>query len=477
MTHPTGVQIGPARQGRRRWWALGFLVSANLLVFAAVTIMNVALPDARADLALPPSTVRAIVTSYSLTFGTLILLAGRAADVFGLRRCLVAGLVGFAATSLLGAAAVDGRLLLAARALQGATGAFVAATAVSLISVVFPTGRARQTAFATLGVVMGIGTAGSFLLGGALVHLLSWRWCLLVNAPLALAVVAGVASFAPQGTRTRQSRLDLPGALLLCASLSALVLGLDRVSVWGWRSTAALALLLAGIVGLVAFASRLRRSPQPLIPVWLLTDRTRVVAYASAGLAGIGMFAGMFLLTAFLQDIRDQGPVEVGLGFIPFGVSAVLTTWALPALRARFSPVMVLTLGLLMAAGAVGTFVGLGPDTDYARGALPAMVLLGSGGTIVMITAADVATAGAGEDSGVAGSMVNAAQQVGAALGTALLTSVSTTVTRTGLGAGKEPIVASVEGHAAAGLVGGGLLCMAALVIALLGRPGRGAFP
>ena len=133
MTQPSGVQIGPAREGGRRWWALGFLVSANLLVFAAVTIMNVALPDARADLALSPSTVRGIVTSYSLTFGTLILLAGRAADVFGLRRCLVAGLVGFAATSLLGAAAVDGRVLLAARALQGATGAFVAATAVSLI--------------------------------------------------------------------------------------------------------------------------------------------------------------------------------------------------------------------------------------------------------------------------------------------------------------------------------------------------------
>lgn len=454
-----------------RWWALASLSSANLLVFASVTIMNVALPAARADLALSASSSQAVVTIYSLTFGALILVGGRMADVLGLRRCLVAGLVGFAGASLFGGVVSDAGLLLLARALQGGSGALVAATAVSLVSVTFPVGRERQIAFAVIGVVMGIGTAGSFLLGGILVDLLSWRWCLLVNAPLALVVAAGVLGTAPRGSRRPGARVDTYGAVLVSAALGALVLGLDRAAAWGWWHVGTLCCLLVGALGLVAFGYALRRAQQPLVPPHLLADRNRLAGYVAAGFAGVGMFAGMFVITAFLQEARGLTPMQVGLAFMPFGLGAVLTTWVLPAVRTRARPGTVFAIGLLLAGAAVATFVQLDPGSGYVAGVLPAMLLLGSGGTVVMITAADVATAGAGEDSGVAGSMVNAAQQVGAALGTALLTSVMARTTSADLDAGATLIDATVAGYARAGAVGALLLLVAAGVVAWL--PGR----
>lgn len=469
-----GVARSKPVAGPRRWLALGMLTGANLLVFASVTIMNVALPDARADLALSVSASQGLVTSYSLAFGALILLGGRVADVVGLRTCLAAGLAGFAAASLLGGLAPDATVLIAARALQGATGAFVAATAVSLISVAFPSGRGRQIAFAALGVVMGIGTAGSFLVGGVLVDAASWRWCLLVNAPLALLVAVGVVRTAPPGPRPERARIDVGGAALVSVALGALVLGLDRAAPWGWRHPATLGLLIAGTVGVGVFAVTLPGREQPLVPLRILGDRARVAAYVAAGLAGVGMFAGMFVLTAFLQDVRGLTPVLTGLAFLPFGAGAVATTWALPSLRRRLPAALVLTLGLLLTAAAVGSFVTLQPDSGYLTGVLPAMVLLGAGGTVVMVTAGDVATAGAGEDSGVAGSMVNSAQQVGAALGTALLSSAMTATARAELSRGAGPLDAAVSGYARAGLIGALLLLVAAAGVALL-RPSANA--
>lgn len=445
-------QASPA--GRRRWWALAALTGANLLVFASVTIMNVALPAARADLALSTSATQSVVTLYSLTFGTLVLVGGRLADVLGLRRCLVSGLVGFALASLLGGVASEAGVLLLARALQGGTGALVAATAVSLMSVTFPAGRERGIAFAVLGIVMGIGTAGSFLLGGVLVDVLSWRWCLLVNVPLAVLVVGGVLAAAPRGSRRADARVDVLGAVLVTASLGALVVGLDRATAWGWWHAGTIALLVAGVLGLRAFVAVLRRAPQPLVPPHLMADRNRVAGYVAAVFAGIAMFAGMFVLTAFLQEVLALTPVQIGLAFLPFGAGAVVTTWLLPAFRDRAQPASVLAIGLVLTAAAVGTFVLFEPLSGYVTGVLPAMLLLGSGGTVVMITAADVATAGAGTDSGIAGSMVNSAQQVGAALGTALLTSVMTLTTRQELDGGAEMVSATVAGYSRAGLVG-----------------------
>lgn len=482
-TSPTGADAGPGggamadpspSTGRRRWWALGMLTGANLLVFASVTIMNVALPYARADLGLSPSATQAVVTLYSLTFGTLILLGGRVADTLGLRRCLVAGLIGFAASALLGGLATGAAILLVARAAQGIAGALVAATAVPLMSVTFPSGRERRIAFATLGVVMGLGTAGSFLLGGATVALLSWRWALIVNVPLALLVAAGVYGTAPRGPRGPRTGFALRSAALICSSLGVLTLGLDRATTWGWLHPGTLALVVAGALGIGFFASSLRHTTVPLIPVHLLRDPVRNAGYLAAFWVGVAMFAGMFVLTSFMQEVWNLPPLRIGLAFLPFVLGAVLTTWLLPKVRARIPPGRVLAGGLVISAVALATFIPLGPTSGYAAGVLPAMIMLGSGGTVVMITAGDIATAGAGQDSGVAGSLVNAAQQVGAALGTALLVSVMTGPTRAELAGGADRVAATVAGYSQAGSVGAILVMVSAItVLTVRRRPDR----
>jgi len=469
----TRVGTGPetALTGSRRWFALAALTGANMLVFASVTIMHVALPAARSDLTLSTGATHLVVTLYSLTFGTFILLAGRLADVFGLRRCLVAGLIGFAAASLLGGMAPDGVTLLLARVLQGGAGAFVAATAVSLMSVCFPSGRDREIAFAVLGVVMGIGTAGSFLLAGALVDVLSWRWCLLVNVPLAAVIAGVIGRTAPRGPRRTGSRIDIIGAVLICVSLAALVAGLDRVTAWGWWNGRTLGLLVGGLIGFGLFVTALRRADEPLVPLHLMADRNRVAAFVAAAFVGIAMFAGMFVLTSFLQEVRGSSPVRTGLAFVPFAVAAILTTWALPRARARVSAARVLGVGLFLAGAGVATFTLLEPGSTYLGGVLPAMLLLGSGGTVVMITASDVATQGASADSGVAGSLVNSAQQVGAALGTALLTSIINVTTRDELSAGTDAGAAAIAGYARAGLTGALLLFASAILVSIV--PGQ----
>lgn len=235
-----------------RWWALGFVLTGYLVVFAGVTNMNVALPAAQAELGFTDATRQWVITLYALCFGALMVPSGRLGDVIGLQRCFTVGITGFAAASLIGGLAGNTQVLLAGRALQGATGALVAATGLALLSVTFPDGPARARAFGALGTVMGLGTAGSFLLAGALVDGLSWRWTLLINVPVAAVVVAGLARAVPPGTTApaapRGPRLDLIGAALITAALALLVTGFDRAGVLGWAAPATVMLLVAGLV-------------------------------------------------------------------------------------------------------------------------------------------------------------------------------------------------------------------------------------
>lgn len=453
----------------RRWWALGFILTGNLAVFAAVTMMNVALPDAQAALGFSDASTSAVVTLYSLCFGAFMLLGGRLADVFGLRRCLAAGLVGFAAASAVGGLAPTTEVLLSARALQGMTGALVAATALAMISVMFTDGPDRARAFAAFGMVMGMGTAASFTVAGALVDGASWRWVMLVNTPLALLVAVGLVRTAPATPTSGRARLGLPSALLVTAALGLLVTGFDRTSALGWSAPLAWGLLVGAGILLVAFAWTLRHSESPLIPLRLLADRQRLAAFLAVFVVGIGMFAGMFILTTFLQGVLGYSALVTGLAFLPFGVSAVAVSQLLSIVASRIQPGVLLTAGLLLTAAAIGSFVLLGPDSTYLSGILPAMLLLGAGGTIVMVTGSNAATVGAGTDSGVASAVVNSGQQIGAALGTALLTAIMTATTRRHVDRLGE-LEATLTGYGHASIVGAVIIAVSALVVLVLSR-------
>lgn len=474
-------QTGPAR----RWWALGFVLSGYLAVFAGVTIMNVALPAVQADLGFTDNTRQWVLTLYALCFGALMVPAGRLGDMLGLRRCFTVGIVGFAAASIVAGMAGNVPVFLAGRALQGATGSLVAASGLALLSVMFPHGPARARAFGVLGTVMGLGTAGSFLLAGALVDGLSWRWTLLINIPVAIVVAAGVARTAPGGPGPRFStsgtRLDLIGAALVTGSLALLVTGFDRAGVTGWASPAALTLVAAGLILAVLLIGWLRRTGNPLIPPALVADRQRAAAFAAVFVAGIGMFSGMYFLTSYLQGVLGYSAFATGLAFLPFGVGAVVVSYVLGTPRAnRHAPTKILALGLLITAAAMAGFALIAPSAGYSP-VLFVMLLLGAGSTVVLVTGAGAATLGAGLNSGVAGALVNSGQQMGAALGTALLAGVATgaTAQRTGGTGEGSDIESLLHGYAVAGALGAVLTTATAIGILFVGRrrdrprPGR----
>lgn len=459
----------PARSSsaQRRWWALGFVLTGNLAVFAAVTMMNVALPDAQDALGFSDAARSAVVTLYSLFFGAFMLLGGRLADVLGLRRCLTAGLIGFAVASLLGGLAPTAEMLLAARALQGMTGALVAATALAMISVMFPQGAGRARAFAAFGMVMGMGTAASFTLAGALVDGASWRWVMLINTPLALLVALGLVRTAPAAPTAGRSQVGLGSALLVTAALGLLVLGFDRASAVGWAEPLVWVLLVGAAALLAAFAWTLRRSANPLIPPRLLTDRQRLAAFSAVFAVGIGLFAGMYILTTFLQGVLGYSALMTGLAFLPYGLSAIATSQLLSVVSTRVRPGVMLGVGLLIAAAAIASFMLLGPDSTYLTGILPAMLLLAAGGTIVMVAGSNAATLGAGTDSGIASALVNSGQQVGAALGTALLTAIMAATTQRHIDRVGE-LEATLAGYGHASAVGAGIIATSAIAVLVL---------
>lgn len=438
--------------------------------------MNVALPAAQMDLGFSNATKQWIVTLYALCFGALMIPAGRLGDVIGLRRCFVVGTTGFAAASLLGGLATNVPVLLTGRALQGATGALVASTGLALLSVMFPGGLSRARAFGVLGTVMGLGTAGSFLLAGFLVDSLSWRWTLLINIPIVAVVVTGLLRTAPSGKReptdTARPRIDLVGAVLITAALASLVAGLDQAGLRGWVAPVTVSLILIGLLLTVFLIGWLRHTHHPLIPLTLITDQRRATAFAAVFVAGIGMFAGMFLLTNYLQGILGYSALVTGLAFLPFGVGAIVISHLLGIARfSRVRPRKILIFGLLTTASALAGFALIHPTSGYAP-ILLVMLLLGAGSTAVMVAGTGAATLGAGTNSGVAGALVNSGQQIGAALGTALLMSVAAGVTarRDRAMNGADEVDSVLHGYALAGALGAALTVVAAISIFLLGR-------
>jgi EmrB/QacA subfamily drug resistance transporter len=458
----------------RRWQALPFLLGGYMMVFVAVTMLNVALPSAQADLGLSDSSRQWVLTVYSLTFGGLHLLGGRIADVVGLRRALLIGLGGFAASAVLGGIAPNGSLLLGARALQGAAGALVAPAAVGLLSLLFPGGPSRAKAFGILGTVMGVATAASFLVGGWLTDVLSWRWCLLVQAPIVLVAAAGVARTVPSLAATGRRRIDVVGAALITAAAGSLVLGFDRATKAGWGDAWTVTPLVAGVVLLAAFVIGLATSRQPLVPLALVADRRRGAGLLAVFTLAIGMFAAFFFVTVYLQDVLGYSPVRTGLAYVPFGVAAIAASRALAAWSGRLPDPVFLLGGLAAVAASLAMLTGLSASSSYTSGVLAPMLLLGIGGSAVMVTAQNMTTRGAGDDSGVAGAAVGAVQQIGAALGTALLGSIAASAATDHYGAAPpatpDPawIDALAHGFARAAGAGAAILVAGAVIAGLL---------
>ncbi|MFB7908275.1 MFS transporter [Kitasatospora sp. NPDC056076] len=462
----------------RRWKALIFIGLAQLMVVLDGTIVNIALPSAQQDLHISDANRQWVVTAYALAFGGLLLFGGRIADRWGRKYAFTAGLIGFAAASAIGGAATSTGMLLAARAMQGAFGALLAPAALSLLAVMFTDAKERAKAFGIYGAIAGGGAAIGLILGGLLTEYLNWRWTMFVNIFFAVIAVAGAVLVIrePEGARNRD-RLDVPGVLLAGSGLVSLVYAFTRAESDGWSAGVTLGLFAAAAVLLAAFVALQARTKSPLLPLRVVLDRSRGGAYLSLGLAVIGMFGVLLFLTFYLQVVLGYTPVTTGVAFLPMVAGMMIGSTQIAArLMTRVPARLLMTPGLLVAAFGLVLLTGITVDGSYTTTVLPGVFLLGLGLGATFMPAMSLATHGVRpKDAGVASAMVSTSQQVGGAIGTALLNTIATSATTTYIAghaaAATSPgaaqlmkLNAMVHGFSTAIWWSAGLLALAALV-------------
>ena len=459
-----------------RWWILAALVLAQLMVVLDATVVNIALPSAQKALGFSNGDRQWIVSAYALAFGSLLLLGGRLSDLVGRRRVLIIGMTGFAAASAVGGAATGFLMLVVARAVQGAFGALLAPAVLSQLTTTFDDPADRGRAFGIFGAVAGAGGAVGLILGGALTQYLDWRWCLYVNVALAVFALIGAIRHLPPSER-RPAQIDWPGVVTVVSGLVAVVYGFSEANTLGWSDPVTFGLLIAGAVLLAGFVWVETRAPAPLLPLRILADRARATANLMMLISGIGMFAVFLFLAYYIQQILHFTPVMAGVAILPM-IGALMLTSALATARMlpRFGPRWLVATGMAAAAGGLVILAQLGVGSSYAGGVVPGLIVAGFGLGLVFGSVMNVATAGAGEhDSGVASALPNIGQQVGGAVGTALLNTLATSAALSYVhGHRPGPSVmaaAAVRGDDTAFWVAAAVFAVGSLLAAVMFRP------
>jgi len=462
----------------RRWFILALLATAQLMVVLDATVVNIALPSAQKALGFSDGNRQWIITAYSLAFGSLLLPFGRVGDLFGRKLTLVVGLVGFSIVSAIAGASQSFGVLAGTRALQGAFGALLAPSALSLLTTTFTDPRERGTAFGVYGAVAGGGGALGLLLGGVLTEYLSWRWCLYVNVVIAVPAVFAALVLLTNQVPEHRPRLDWPGTITVATGLFGIVFGFSQAEPRGWSDPVTLGALAAGVVLLIAFVQIERRSSHPLLPLRIVLDRNRGGSYLSVLISGAGIFAVFLFLTFYLQGNRGYSPVTTGLAFLPMVAMIVVgSTSSNAVLLPRFGPRPLITTGMLLAAAGMLILTQLGEESSYVGHILPALLVTGAGLGLIFAPAINTATLGVQPaDAGVASATVNSCQQVGGSIGTAFLNTMATTATASYL-VGKLPTrhnaaLAALHGYTVAFWWAMGIFLIGAAVAALLLRPG-----
>ncbi|MFD4654982.1 MFS transporter [Kitasatospora sp. NPDC058444] len=477
MTAHTATGHGHENADRRRWWALAVIATAQLMIVLDITIVNIALPSAQRDLGISDADRQWVITAYTLAFGGLLLLGGRLGDLFGRKRVFTVGLLGFALASALGGAAVGPAMLFGARALQGAFGALLAPSALGLLSTTFSDPRERSTAFGIFGAIAAGGSAIGFIAGGLLTEYLNWRWCLFVNVPIAIGTAFAAFSVLQRDHvgKGRRMPLDLPGALLGCGGLLAIVYGTSEAVTRGWSDGLVIGSLVLGVALLAGFVLVERHTAHPLLPLHIVTDRNRGGGALSIGLAMVGMFGTFLFLTYYLQVIKHFSPIMSGLSFLPMTVAIILSSTGFAArLMTRVPSRNLIGPGLVIAAGGLAWLTQMRVDSAWAAMVLPAELLIGFGMGMVFMPAMSLATLGvAPHETGAASATINSAQQVGGSVGTALLNTVAASATAGFLATrvASDPAVqaqGAVHGYVVATWVATGVLLVAALVAVLM---------
>ncbi|MEV0219832.1 MFS transporter [Streptomyces sp. NPDC050704] len=474
----TGSQAEEAGP-RHRWWILAIIGLAQLMVVLDATIVNIALPSAQADLGFSDGNRTWIVTAYSLAFGSLLLLGGRIADLFGRKPAFLVGVGGFAVASAVAGAATNFEMLVAGRALQGLFGALLAPAALSLLTTTFTDPKERARAFGIFGAIAGSGAAVGLLLGGVLTEYMNWRWTLFVNLFIAAFAMVGALMLLKRTARDRNSKLDMPGTVLVTTGLFSIVYGFSNAESHDWSSPLSWGFLAAGTVLLTAFTWWQTKASHPLLPLRVLLDRDRGASFVAMLISAAGMFGVFLFLTYYLQLSLGFSAVKTGLAFLPMVAALMVTaTLSTSILIPRIGPKIVVPLGMVLGAVGMVWLTALDMNSTYAAHVLPPLVVTGLGIGLVMAPAMSLATSGvATDDAGVASASVNTMQQIGGSIGTALLNTLAASAATSYL-VGKDPTnklnqaQAALESYSTAYWWSAGFFAAGALLTVLLYRRG-----
>ena len=454
----------PAALERRKWWALVLLASAQFVVVLDASIVNIALPSIGRDLEFSQENLSWVVNAYTLMFGGFLLLGGRLADLLGRRRVFMAGLVLFAFASLLGGLATSDLWLILARGLQGLGAAILSPAALSLVTTMFKEGAERNKALGVWGAVAGSGGAVGVLLGGVLTDALSWEWVLFVNVPIGVAA----AAFAPVLLAdTRDESLhrsfDVAGAVSVTAGLSILVYALVDAANAGWGSTQTIVLLAVAAVLLGVFLAVESRAKAPLLPLGIFRLRTLRGSNLVGLLIGASLFSMFFFVSLYMQQVLGMDALEAGLAYLPLAGTIIVSAGVASQLVTRLGFKPVLIAGLLLVTAGLVWFAQMSADGSYTGDVLFPSIVAGAGlgFSFVPVTIGAVTGTQPGE-AGLASGLINTAQQVGGALGLAVLS----TIAFDGLGAGRPDPVALTDGFRDALLTGAGFAVLAVLIAA-----------
>jgi EmrB/QacA subfamily drug resistance transporter len=436
------------------------------LVVLDSAIINVALPAIKAAMHFGDASLQWVITGYVLTFGGFLMLGGRTADLYGRRRVLVIGIAGFIICSLLAGLAINATMLIAARALQGVAGAFMAPSALSILLATFEEGPPRNHALSIWSLVSSGGAAAGVFLGGVLTQYLGWRWCFFVNVPIGIVTIYYVLQHVPAHIQEESDKnLDIPGAILVTGGLMTLVYALSLTPQVGWTNPVTLTCLAASALLLGLFVLNETRVKHPLVPLSIfrlrnVTGGNLVMLPVVAG--ALGMF---FFVSLFIQNVLNYSPSLTGLAFLPIPVLIGVISYNAPKLLMRFGfkPLLVAGVSLVTFATFLMSFIGTG--TSYFGQLLPIFLVLAVGFGISFVAITVAATAGVPlDESGLASGLINTSQQIGSALGLAILAVVASAVAKASVAAGHSAKAAAVIGYQRAFLTAAALMTIALLI-------------
>jgi EmrB/QacA subfamily drug resistance transporter len=424
-TEPAGAEPVAADQvsGRaaRTGLALAVILTCQLMVVLDSAVVTIALPDIQQALDFSTTGLSWVQNAYMLAFGGLLLLGGRAGDVIGRRRIFTLGVAVFTIASLVGGLADSAGVLLAARAVQGVSAAIAAPSTLALIVTTYTDESKRARAIALYSTITGAGAAIGLILGGVLTDEASWRWVFFINVPFGAAVVVLAPLVIREPERIR-AKLDVPGAITATGAAFALVYGFIRAASDGFGDPQAIGWLVVAVIALAAFVVIESRTAEPMVPLRMLANRTRGGSFLSLLLVAAAMFGMFFFLTQYMQIALGYSPLKTGFAFFPFAFFVLVGAAAVGPLTARIGGVGVLISGSVLVIGGLLWLTRIGIDTHYAAGVLGPMILFGIGGGFVLVVISLAILDGVPvENSGTASGLLQAMQQIGGSLGTAVL--------------------------------------------------------